>query len=124
MYKRKIALPLHCGLTITKEVLGGKYKSALIYAISLDIKRPSELVKALPDVTKRTLNMQLNELENLGIVSKKIYPRLPPKVEYSLTELGLTLLPIISAMIQWGDKNKRAMSKLIEARDNQIDAAK
>ncbi len=113
MYERKIPLPIECGLYLTKEVLNGKWKANLIYAISENIKRPSDMQRALPEATKRVLNVQLKELENHGIVIKKIYHQLPPKVEYSLTELGKSLMPIIDAMNHWGDDNRAFLEKVI-----------
>ena len=120
MYERKIPLPLECGLHLTKEVLGGKWKSNLIFAISENIKRPSDLKRALPDSTKRVLSLQLKELEEHGIIVKKVYHQLPPKVEYSLTALGESLMPIIDAMNQWGDYNREFLKKVITRTNPQV----
>jgi DNA-binding HxlR family transcriptional regulator len=79
----------------------------------MDIKRPSELTRILPEATRRVLNVQLKELEEHGLVEKKIYPQLPPKVEYSLTEIGWSLMPIIDAMNQWGDANREFLESVI-----------
>ena len=98
MYERKIPLTADCGLRLTREVLNGKWKPALLKAISLQLKRPSEIFKLLPGATPRVLNVQLKELEQHGMIGKKIYTQLPPKVEYSLTEIGWSLIPIIDAM--------------------------
>jgi DNA-binding HxlR family transcriptional regulator len=116
MYEKKIPLVLECGLTVTKEVLGGKWKANLIYAISEGILRPSDLQRAIPGSTKRVLNQQLKELEEFNVLSKKIYHQLPPKVEYSLTKLGETLMPIIKMMNQWGEHNRRPLETVIKAR--------
>ncbi|OZI07907.1 transcriptional regulator [Siphonobacter sp. BAB-5385] len=113
MYERKIPLTIDCGLHLTKEVLNGKWKPALLNAISLNIKRPSEILRLLPGATRRVLNVQLKELEGHGMVEKKIYPQLPPKVEYSLTEMGWSLMPIIDAMNQWGDANRNFLEAVI-----------
>lgn len=113
-YERKIPVPTECGLHLTKEVLGGKWKMSLIYAICSAIKRPSQLEKAFPELTKRVLSNQLKELEAYGIISKKVYPQLPPKVEYTLTSLGESLLPIIDMMDLWGNKHRRFLEKVIE----------
>ncbi len=116
MYEKKMTLPLECGLTMTKEVLGGKWKTSLIYAISEGIRRPSDLQRAIPGSTKRVLNQQLKELEEFHILTKKIYHQLPPKVEYFLTELGETVLPIIKMMNQWGEHNRISLETVIRAR--------
>lgn len=114
MYERKIPLILTCGLTLTREILNGKWKSLMIFAISQGINRPSSLQKILPDATKRVINVQLGELCNHGILKKKIYPQLPPKVEYSLTDLGKNLLTVIKKMDRWGVKNRAALEKVID----------
>lgn len=119
MYERKTPLTIDCGLHLTKEVLNGKWKPALLNAIAMDVKRPSEMLRLLPEATRRVLNVQLKELEMHGIVEKKTYPQLPPKVEYSLTEIGWSLMPIIDAMNQWGDANRDFLETVIK-RDPKI----
>lgn len=114
MYERKTPLTIDCGLHLTKEVLNGKWKPALLHAISMDIKRPSEMLRLLTGVTRRVLNVQLKELETHGMVEKKTYPQLPPKVEYSLTEIGRSLMPVIDAMNQWGDANRSFLETVIK----------
>lgn len=113
MYERKIPLPLECGLHLTKEVLNGKWKANLLYAISVDIKRPSQIQRMLPGAAKRVLNVQLKELEMHGLIEKKIYHQLPPKVEYSLTLLGESLMPIIDSMNHWGNENRTFLREAI-----------
>jgi len=113
MYERKIPLTIDCGLHLTKEVLNGKWKPALLNAISMGIKRPSEMLRLLPVATRRVLNVQLKELETHGMIEKTIYPQLPPKVEYSLTEIGWSLMPIIDAMNHWGDENRKFLETVI-----------
>jgi DNA-binding HxlR family transcriptional regulator len=113
MYEKKIPLTIDCGLRLTKEVLNGKWKPALLKAISRDIKRPSEILKLLPGATLRVLNVQLKELEHHGMLDKKTYPQLPPKVEYSLTDLGLSIMPIIDAMDEWGDAHREFLEEVI-----------
>jgi DNA-binding HxlR family transcriptional regulator len=113
MYQRKIPIELNCGLDIVKEVLYGKWKIHLIYFISQGIKRPGDLQRRIPRATRRVLNVQLNQLEEHGIISKKIYAQLPPKVEYVLTELGQTVLPIVNALGKWGDDHQEQLSRLI-----------
>ena len=113
MYQKNIPIELNCGLDLVKEVLYGKWKMHLIYFISQGMKRPGELQRRIPGATRRVLNVQLNQLEVHGLVSKKIYAQLPPKVEYSLTELGQTVLPVITALGQWGDDNQEHLRRVI-----------
>ncbi|MEN0053871.1 MAG: helix-turn-helix domain-containing protein [Mucilaginibacter sp.] len=124
MYERKLPLPVDCGLHLTKEILNGKWKANLIFAIYENIRRPSDLQRAMPDATKRVLNLQLKELEEHGIINKKIYHQLPPKVEYSLTPLGLTLMPIIDAMNRWGDNNRTYLEAVIAKTNPELDHPK
>ncbi|WP_273209001.1 winged helix-turn-helix transcriptional regulator [Runella zeae] len=113
MYERKIIPNLNCGLDLIGEVLYGKWKIRLLWFINEGYLRPSELQRKIPDATRRVLNIQLKELEEHDLISKKIYPVVPPKVEYSLTELGKTLIPIISALGDWGDKNEEFLRSVI-----------
>lgn len=115
MYKRKIPLELNCGLDLVREVLYGKWKIHLIYFIAQGIKRPGELQRKVPGATRRVLNVQLNQLEAHGIIAKKIYAEMPPKVEYSLTDLGCTVLPIVTALGQWGDEHQEYLRRVIAA---------
>jgi len=114
MYQRKIPIELNCGLDLIKEILFGKWKIHLLYFISQGIKRPGELQRKIPAATRRVLNVQLNQLEEHALISKTIYAELPPKVEYELTDLGMSVLPIISALGKWGDDNQEQLRSLIE----------
>lgn len=113
MYKRKIPLSLNCGLDLIGEVLYGKWKIRLLWFINEGYQRPSELQRKIPDASRRVLDMQLKELEEHELITKKIYPVVPPKVEYSLTEFGKTLIPVISALGQWGDEHQEQLRALI-----------
>ena len=103
MYEHKLARPFDCGVGITMEMLGGKWKPCLIHNIRQGLRRPSELHRRNPSATPRVLNQQLRELEEHGLVRKVIHPVLPPKVEYFLTPLGESLLPLIDTMNEWGN---------------------
>lgn len=113
MYERKIIPNLNCGLDLIGEVLYGKWKIRLLWFIHQGHKRPSELQRKIPDASRRVLNIQLKELEEHELVSKTIYPVVPPKVEYALTEFGESLIPIISALGQWGDQYEDRLRMLI-----------
>ena len=105
MYKRKIPLTLHCGLDIIGEVLYGKWKIRLLYFIAKGFLRPSDLQKKIFDASPRVLFMQLKELEAHGLVTRVAYAEMPPRVEYRVSEFGQTLLPLVEALGEWGDKH-------------------
>lgn len=120
MYEKKIPLSLNCGLDLIGEVLYGKWKIRLLWFINEGYQRPSELQRKIPDASRRVLYMQLKELENHELITKKIYPVVPPKVEYSLTEFGRTLIPVISVLGQWGDENQEQLRSLILKRSENL----
>ncbi len=119
MYERKIPVTLNCGLDLIGEVLYGKWKMRLLYFINEGHKRPSELQRKIPDASRRVLNIQLKELEQHELVTKIIYPQIPPKVEYSLTEIGKTLIPVINTLGK-GDKNKKRLKEVSLKRPKQV----
>lgn len=107
---------LNCGLDLVGEVLYGKWKMRLLWFIKQGHKRPSELQRKIPDASRRVLNVQLKELEDHELISKVVYPVVPPKVEYNLTEFGESLIPVIGAIGQWGDSNEERLRSLIMAK--------
>lgn len=113
MYERKTMPNLNCGLDLTGEVLYGKWKMRLLWFINDGHQRPSELQRKIPDASRRVLNIQLKELEDHELVTKKIYAVVPPKVEYSLTEFGKSIIPVIAALGDWGDKNEARLRTLV-----------
>jgi len=113
MYERKILPNLNCGLDLIGEVLYGKWKIRLLWFIDQGHQRPSELQRKIPDATRRVLNIQLKELEDHELITKKIYAVVPPKVEYSLTEFGNTVIPVIAALGMWGDENEERLRDVI-----------
>jgi len=124
MYERKILPNLNCGLDLIGEVLYGKWKIRLLWFINEGHQRPSELQRKIPDATRRVLNIQLKELEDHELVSKIIYPVVPPKVEYSLTDFGKTLIPVISVLGNWGDANEERLKSVIMKRFNSENSGK
>lgn len=106
MYERKIPVDIDCPLRLTISLLNSKWKSCILDELRHKPLRPSELHKLFPEATPRVLDMQLKELVIDGLVDKTIYPELPPRSEYAITPLGMTLIPIIDAMIEWGERNK------------------
>ena len=109
MYERKIPINTTCGVEVTQLVIGGKWKSWLIRAINSGTHRPTDIQREIPTATKRVLTQQLNELERFGVVFKVIHAGVPLKVEYFLTELGQSLVPIIKTLDDWGVKNLKSI---------------
>ena len=88
-----------------QKILGGKWKIEILYYISLRTWRFGELQRQIGDITQSTLTKQLRELEADGFISRYIYQEIPPKVEYSLTELGKSFIPVLECMKRWGEEN-------------------
>ena len=99
--KNKNFIPGNCPVGYTMNIIGGKWKPSIIHRIRTDRNRYSLLLKSIPEISKQTLTNQLRELEADGVISRIIFPEIPPRVEYSITEYGATLLPIIDSMYQW-----------------------
>lgn len=91
-----------CSMELTLSLIGGKWKSLILWYLGEKTMRFSELRRALPQVTQKMLTQQLRELEEDGLVNRFVYTQVPPKVEYSLTGAGESLMPILSTMCQWG----------------------
>ena len=92
----------HCPVESTLELIGGKYKALILWHLSEGTLRFSQLRKEISGATAKMLTQQLRELEAQKLIHREVYPIIPPKVEYSLTELGRSLMPILVAMRDWG----------------------
>ena len=91
-----------CPVEATLEVIGGKWKGVILYHLLQDKKRFNELRKLMPKVTQRMLTKQLRDLESDQIITRTVFPEVPPKVEYEITEFGKSLGPVILLLQQWG----------------------
>ena len=91
-----------CPVRTTVRLLGGKYKSVIMWGLMDGTKRFSEIQSLVPEATSKMITKQLRELEADGLISRKVYPVVPPKTEYSLTEFGETAIPLIMDMSRWG----------------------
>lgn len=95
-----------CPVEATLSLIGGKWKGVILYHLFEEgVMRFNEMRRRLPSVTQRMLTSQLRELEADGLIMRKIYPEIPPKVEYRLSERGRTLEPVIRALKHWGDSH-------------------
>ncbi|WMC92373.1 winged helix-turn-helix transcriptional regulator [Kineothrix sp. MB12-C1] len=92
----------NCPVEITLKMIGGKYKSLILWHLIDSTLRFGELRKLIPQATPKMLTQQLRELEEDNLIARMVYPVVPPKVEYSLTELGKSIRPILTAMYGWG----------------------
>ena len=94
-----------CPVEAALEVIGGKWKGVILYHLLSETMRFNELRRLMPEVTQRILTKQLRELEADNIITRKVYPEVPPRVEYSITEYGKTLAPIIDMLRKWGSQH-------------------
>lgn len=94
--------PQHCPVEATLALIGGKYKTLILWNLTDGTLRFSELKKIVTSATPKMLTHQLRELEQDGLITRKVYPVVPPKVEYSLTPLGQSIRPILESMYAWG----------------------
>ncbi len=101
-----------CPIEAATEVIGGKWKAHILYQLQGGTKRFNELKRLLPGVTQRMLTKQLRELEADQIIHRKIFAEVPPKVEYSITEFGLTLVPSLRALQEWGTEYLDKLTKI------------
>lgn len=104
----------HCAMDVTMDYIGGKWKTVVLWYLRKDKKRFSELRKLIPNITEKMLSLQLKGLENDGLVKRKVYPEVPPRVEYYLTDFGKTLLPMLEEIARWGRTLGETKGKLID----------
>lgn len=101
-----------CCASVTMGLIGGKWKTVILFHLMEKALRYNELRKTMPTVTERTLSLQLKTLEEDGIIQRKVYTTKPPlKVEYALTDFGKTLIPLVKSIAEWGDYAVTEFSK-------------
>jgi DNA-binding HxlR family transcriptional regulator len=93
---------LNCPVSATLNLVGGKYKALILWYLAEKKLRFSQLNKLIPGATAKMLTQQLREMEAQNLIHREVYPVVPPKVEYSLTDLGVSLMPVLVAMRNWG----------------------
>ena len=116
-YERKIPVDLDCPLRLTMSLIESKWKSCILDELRDGYpRRPSDIHKLLPESAPRVLDISLKEMVADGLVDKKIYPELPPRSEYKITDLGKSLLPIIDSMMEWGKEHIELFEKKFKKR--------
>jgi len=108
--KNKDFNPNNCPITYCMNFIGGKWKPVIIYLIRKGDNRYSIFQKKIPDISRQTLTNHLRELELDGVLQRTVFPEIPPRVEYKLTDFGLSLTPILDAMQTWGYLNMEEIS--------------
>jgi DNA-binding HxlR family transcriptional regulator len=106
--------PDYCAIEIAMEVLGGRWKLAILKQLIAGTQRFGELRRAMPSITQRMLTRQLRELEADGLIARKVYQQVPPKVEYSLTATGRSLEKIAALLDDWGRWYRRVAQKRVK----------
>ena len=120
MRKQRHKQYTNCPVEAALDIIGGKWKSIILFRVLEQTRRFNELRKLLPNITQRTLTNQLRELERDGLLHREVYAEVPPKVEYSITEFGVTLQPVLISLKNWAETYMpEKMSEIIES-DNQI----
>lgn len=102
----------NCPVEATLELIGGKYKALILWHLAQSKLRYSQLRQSIAGITPKMLTQQLRELEAQQLIHREVFPIVPPKVEYSLTELGESLMPVLVAMRDWGSAYLRGSKKL------------
>lgn len=100
IYLVNVLLQLH------KKVIGGKWTLIILYYLSMETLRFGQLQHKIPMLTQATLTKQLRNLENYGLIVRKVYPEVPPKVEYSLSDIGRKFMPVLDSLTVWGEEYK------------------
>lgn len=104
----------HCAMDVTMHFIGGKWKTVVLWYLRKDKKRFSELKRLIPNITEKMLSLQLKDLENDGIIKRKVYPEVPPRVEYDLTPFGKSLIPMLEEIARWGRTLAETKGKMVE----------
>jgi DNA-binding HxlR family transcriptional regulator len=102
-----------CPVTATLEMIGGKWKTIILYSLSTGTKRFGEIAVRIPDISRKVLTEQLKELETDGLILREQYKEIPPRVEYSLTDLGKSLSSVFRELETWGLENVLANNQLV-----------
>jgi DNA-binding HxlR family transcriptional regulator len=111
-----------CPVDFTLKMIGGKWKPLILRLLADGTLRFGQLQRAIPSVTQRVLTLQLRELERDGLVSRTVFPEIPPRVEYDLKAPALQLLPILAALGEWMKSNRTVVGTELQQPEPQLDA--
>jgi DNA-binding HxlR family transcriptional regulator len=104
----------HCAMDITMDYIGGKWKTVVLWYLIGKTLRFGELKKKIPDITEKMLSIQLKNLEKDGLIERVVYEEVPLRVEYSLTDFGKTLIPVLKAVAKWGRTLGKEKGNVVE----------
>lgn len=104
----------HCAMDVTMKFLGGKWKTVVLWYLRNRTMRFGELKKQIPEITEKMLSIQLKSLAEDGLVVRRVYPEVPLRVEYSLTEFGKSVVPVLESIAKWGRELGETKGKLKE----------
>jgi DNA-binding HxlR family transcriptional regulator len=102
-----------CAVEVTLDVIGGKWKGVILWHLKHKTLRFSQLQRRMGRITQKMLTQQLRDLERDGLVHRQVYPEVPPRVEYSLTPLGQSVVPILDLMCQWGQQFENDVERVV-----------
>ncbi|MDB5282466.1 MAG: HxlR family transcriptional regulator [Bacteroidota bacterium] len=106
----------HCALDVTMDYIGGKWKTVVLWYLRNKTMRFGEIKKQIPDITEKMLSLQLKSLEEDGVIKREVFAEVPLRVEYSMTEFGQTLIPVVEAIAKWGRALAEQDGKLEEVK--------
>ena len=109
-----------CGVAFCISMIGGKWKPIILFRISKGVNRFNKLINEIEGINRQMLSKQLKEMERAGILERTMFPEIPPRVEYKLTPLGKSFLPVIQAMNRWGIKHQEGEVKPKEISSQQL----
>eukprot|EP01133_Synstelium_polycarpum_P011871 gene11871-13835_t len=118
--ENEMAINAGCGMAHTLNLIGGRWKPSILWRLVKETLRYSELKALLPAISERILVLQLRELEKDGLIFRKVYPEVPPKVEYSLTALGESLKTVLQVLAEWGDEHREDDGTLLHEQTAQL----
>lgn len=114
MRPRRLQPKSGCSVELTISIIGGLWKPTILVNLLMGKKRFMELNRLMPDATHRVLTLQLRELEADGLITRHVFPEVPPRVEYEATPLARSLVPILVSLRDWGDRYREELQKLPE----------